>query len=34
MENSNRAGTRSETVRVIPPEFGPEPVAETAQVDP
>lgn len=34
MENSNRAGTRSETVRVTPPEFGPETVTEPAQVGP
>lgn len=34
MQNSNRAGTRTETGRGIPPEFGPESVTETAQVDP
>lgn len=32
MENSNGAGTRTETVRVIRPQSGPESVTETAQV--
>lgn len=34
MRNSNPAGTRTETVQVIPPEFGPESVTETVQVVP
>lgn len=34
MQNSISAGTRTETVQGIPPEFGPESVTETAQVDP
>lgn len=34
MKNHNSAGIRTETVRVIAPEFGPEPVTETARVGP
>lgn len=34
MRNNNPARTRTETVQVIAPEFGPESVTETARVDP
>jgi len=33
MTNDNGAGTRTETVQVIPPKFGPETVTESPQVD-
>lgn len=34
MQHNNPAGTRTETVQVIAPEFGPESVTETVQVEP